>query len=237
MNGEIRKVDSPEFEKVLAEIKQEFNDSIRPALEKRKDLVNRLGTAIEKYSRHSINRNDICKAIKQYLKYEIENELITEKSIERYCPEEWKDQDKIKAGSTGGRKTADNLSAKRSQVQINAISSVVKQKLEHAKPMVPEEAGLAGLDRLQNKDRVIATLEETNRQLEEALSQATPAATTASIEITTLQRRIDEQHRLFQSFERTAQVSIDGRIVSVVISVEPITQKVTVKLADSGQEC
>jgi hypothetical protein len=78
-----------ELEIVIRDIKLEF----RKLISKRKQLIQKLGNAFEKVVS---NKESICKEIKNTLKGEIAEGIISARLIEFYCPTEWKRKTKPK---------------------------------------------------------------------------------------------------------------------------------------------
>jgi hypothetical protein len=76
-------VNSTELDIVIREVKHEF----RKMLQKRKELVVKLGNAIEKVLG---DPGSICEEIKIVLREEIAQKLISARDVERYCPDKWK---------------------------------------------------------------------------------------------------------------------------------------------------
>lgn len=78
-----------ELEIVIRDIKLEF----RKLISKRKQLIQKLGNAFEKVVS---DRESICEEIKNTLKEEIAEGIISARLIECYCPTEWKRKTKPK---------------------------------------------------------------------------------------------------------------------------------------------
>ncbi|MDQ6863524.1 MAG: hypothetical protein M3044_06845 [Thermoproteota archaeon] len=78
-----------ELNVIIAEIKKEF----KHFLIKRKELIIKLGTAYEKVV---ANTESICEEIKNVLRDEIAQKLISSRDIERYCLDKWKTKTKPK---------------------------------------------------------------------------------------------------------------------------------------------
>ena len=68
---------------IIDEVKQE----IRNQLIKRKELITRLGDAFESVVS---NPESVCEEIKNCLREEIADKIISARDIERYCPDKWK---------------------------------------------------------------------------------------------------------------------------------------------------
>ncbi|HEY7572052.1 MAG TPA: hypothetical protein VH796_11855 [Nitrososphaeraceae archaeon] len=77
----------PDSSLVLDEIIKEIKKEFKIFLAKRKDLIIRLGQAFER----TVSDNEsICEEIKNALREEITQKLISIRDIERYCPNKWK---------------------------------------------------------------------------------------------------------------------------------------------------
>jgi hypothetical protein len=84
-----RSQDSSELDITIREVKGEF----KHFLIKRKELIIKLGTSYEKVV---ANPESICEEIKNVLRDEIAQKLISSRDIERYCPDKWKTKTKPK---------------------------------------------------------------------------------------------------------------------------------------------
>ncbi|SRR6266487_1243875 len=73
-----------DFDLVIQDIKQDFR---RTLLLKREDVITRLGNAFEKIVS---NPESICDEIKNSLKEETIDKIISVRFIERHCPDKWK---------------------------------------------------------------------------------------------------------------------------------------------------
>jgi hypothetical protein len=80
-------ISEQEAEIVLAEVKQE----LRGLFVKSEELIKRLGNALKKVVKRE---QDICEEIKTALKDEIAESIISARTIELHCPEEWKHKTK-----------------------------------------------------------------------------------------------------------------------------------------------
>ncbi|MDP9287227.1 MAG: hypothetical protein M3P08_03410 [Thermoproteota archaeon] len=78
-----------ELEAVIQDVKVEF----RKLISKRRPLILKLGSAFEKVLS---NKESICEEIKNTLKEEIAEGIISARLIEYYCPTEWKRKTKPK---------------------------------------------------------------------------------------------------------------------------------------------
>jgi hypothetical protein len=78
-----------ELDVIVAQVKKEFQN----LLVKKKELVTKLGTAYEKVVG---NPESVCEEIKNILRDEIAEKLISSRDIERYCPDKWKKKTKPK---------------------------------------------------------------------------------------------------------------------------------------------
>ena len=79
-----------DLDTIIEEVKQEF----RNLLIKRKDLITRLGNAFE--SVYASTPESVCEEIKNCLREEIADRIISARDIERYCPDKWKKKTKPK---------------------------------------------------------------------------------------------------------------------------------------------
>lgn len=91
--------DDSDLDAVITYVKQEFKN----ILAKREELVIKLGKAFENIG----PKEFVCTEIKNALREEISQGLISRRDIERYCPDEWKKKTKPK------KEENDNLSFSR----------------------------------------------------------------------------------------------------------------------------
>ena len=77
----------------IKEVKQEFRNHHQQLLFKREELITRLGNAFEGVES---NQENICKKIKNSLREEIADGIVSARDIERYCPDKWKKKTKPK---------------------------------------------------------------------------------------------------------------------------------------------
>src|SRR2546427_1388920 len=82
-------IDDSDLDLIIMEVKKEF----KYFLNKKKELVTKLGTAYEKVVG---NPESICEEIKNILRDEIADKLISSRDIERYSPDKWKKKTKPK---------------------------------------------------------------------------------------------------------------------------------------------
>ncbi|MGC2572770.1 MAG: hypothetical protein WA364_14760 [Candidatus Nitrosopolaris sp.] len=82
-----------DLDTTIKEVKQEFRSHHQQLLVKRKELITRLGKAFEAVIS---NPEDVCEEIKNCLKEEIVQRIISRRDIERYCPDRWKKRTKPK---------------------------------------------------------------------------------------------------------------------------------------------
>lgn len=85
-----------QLDAVIQEVKLEFRQW---KLVKRRDLITKLGNA---YENVVSDPKDVCEEIKNALREEIAEGLISARDIERYCPGKWKKSTKPKAGELNG---------------------------------------------------------------------------------------------------------------------------------------
>jgi hypothetical protein len=111
-----------DLDNTIDEVKDEF----RKFLIRREELIIKLGEALEAVSS---DPQSISKEIKQYLKEEIAEKLVSRRDIERYCPDKWKKNTRPK-----NEKKNDNLSFSKEKnvpVMTVATSGKVNTELEH----------------------------------------------------------------------------------------------------------
>ena len=102
-----------EFEKsVEEEIEQARSELTAVVLAKQKEVVCRMGEALEKI-RKGERCHSICEELKIRLREEIARRIISERTIEAYCKPEWKDPYKSRAGKKGAISKNRSLSAAR----------------------------------------------------------------------------------------------------------------------------
>ena len=77
------------LDEVIQQVKQEF----KSFLVKRRELVLKLGNAFEKAVAHP---ESICEEIKNALRDEITEKVVSSRNIEMYCPSKWKQKTKPK---------------------------------------------------------------------------------------------------------------------------------------------
>jgi hypothetical protein len=102
--------ESRQLDSVIKKVKLEFREW---KLVKRRSLVIKLGQAYENVVSDS---KDVCEEVKNTLRDEIADRLISARDIERYCPDKWKKNTKPKAGA---KNENDNLSfSKKPQITV-----------------------------------------------------------------------------------------------------------------------
>jgi hypothetical protein len=74
---------SSSLDEIIQQVKEEF----KSILVKRRELVLKLGNAFEKVV---VNPESICEEIKNVLRDEISEKVISSRNIEMYCPSKWK---------------------------------------------------------------------------------------------------------------------------------------------------
>ena len=77
---------NPDFDSVIQGIKRDFRISL---VFKREELVTRLGNAFENMVS---NPKSICEEIKNSLKEEIADKIVSSRLIEHHCPDKWKNK-------------------------------------------------------------------------------------------------------------------------------------------------
>lgn len=85
--------ESGQLDSIIKEVKLEFREW---KLVKRRNLVIKLGQA---YENVVSDPKDVCEEVKNTLRDEIADRLISTRDIERYCPDKWKKNTKPKAGA------------------------------------------------------------------------------------------------------------------------------------------
>ena len=105
---------------VTQQVKQEFREW---KLVKRRDLVTRLGNAFERVC--PSNPETVCEEIKNALRDEIAERLISTRDIERYCPDKWKKRTSPKS---------DKLSLSKQKSQLIGVSIEGNQISQSEKP-------------------------------------------------------------------------------------------------------
>jgi hypothetical protein len=154
-NNDVTEGVKSDFNTVLQEVKAAIGESMTRALFVVEELILKLGKAIEQHER-TIRKSEICKAIKHYLQKEIEEGLISEKLIERYCPSEWKNPARSAAGKLGAKKVAEKISAKSAlrpvMVSVSAEKGTIYNPDESVLPTASEEAGKVPEDAAASAD-------------------------------------------------------------------------------------
>jgi hypothetical protein len=88
-NNSVISNDNSDLDAVIREVKEE----LKTIFFRRKDLITKLGEAFK----HTVSDEEsICEEIKNALRDEIRDGHISERDIERYCPDEWKQKTKPK---------------------------------------------------------------------------------------------------------------------------------------------
>jgi hypothetical protein len=105
---------------VTQQVKQEFREW---KLVKRRDLVTRLGNAFERVC--PSNPETVCEEIKNALRDEIAERLISTRDIERYCADKWKKRTSPKS---------DKLSLSKQKSQLIGVSIEGNQISQSKKP-------------------------------------------------------------------------------------------------------
>jgi hypothetical protein len=86
--------------KVEEEIERARSELTSVVLAKQREVISRMGEALEKIWKGE-KRHSICEELKNRLREEIQRHIISEKTIEYYCKQEWKQPDKAKSGRKG----------------------------------------------------------------------------------------------------------------------------------------
>ena len=109
--------DEKEIEEELEQIRSEF---VSTTLTSQREVVKKMGQALEKVRKGEKARSGICEEIKNRLREEIERRLISEKTIENHCKPEWKNP--IKSAARKG-KSDENL-RQESMLAVTASGTV-----------------------------------------------------------------------------------------------------------------
>jgi adenine-specific DNA methylase len=120
-----------EFEKsVEEEIEQARSELTTVVLAKQKEVVCRMGEALEKV-RKGERRHSICEELKNRLREEISRRIISERTIENYCKPEWKDPYKSRSGKKGA--SSKNKSSSLSAESFAAPLENIGERRKHEK--------------------------------------------------------------------------------------------------------
>lgn len=238
---------SADFLAIRDEVSREFAD-IEKALIRRKDLVLKLGRAIETYGKE-VKKQDICRAIKFYLKEAIEKELISSRLIDMYCPDEWKNDTKPKkkekisfspevqtiAIATDGTQEPVTATANiPQQTEGENLSQPVDEEKEKRIALLANQlAEKAAEISRQNAD--IEALKQEKKALEEQISQVSikPASELAE-NPQELKKRIQDQAKLLLPFSVHVEMEAQGRFVPLIVRVEPVNRRVAVTIDEAA---
>jgi hypothetical protein len=160
MSNDSNKQQLSEFEKeVEKEIEQARFELTSIVLEKQKDVVLRMGKALEKI-RKDDRRAGICEELKHRLREEITRGLISTRTIEAYCKPEWKNA----AKSRSGRKGAESKKRLLLQSSLSAADSAA------AIGMLKEEKDNPDENREEEEDKETTIMVRTDGSAETAAS-------------------------------------------------------------------
>jgi hypothetical protein len=121
-----------EFEKAVEEeIQQARSELTTVVLAKQKEVVRRMGEALEKI-RKGEKRHSICEELKNRLREEISHRIISERTIEKYCKPDWKDPYKSRSGKKGA--SSKNKSSSLSAESFAAPLETMGERGQHEKP-------------------------------------------------------------------------------------------------------
>jgi hypothetical protein len=134
----------------IKEVRQEFRSHHQQLLVKRKELITRLGKAFEAVVS---NPKSICKQIKNSLREEITDKIISARDIERYCPNKWKKNTKSKN---------DNLSFSK-QVEDKPRQQVVVT--QEGKSIIVNETSSDGINQLHDQTKQKGTDADDNNEV------------------------------------------------------------------------
>ena len=185
-----------DLDAVIEEVKKEF----RAMLGKRKDLIIKLGEALE----HKVSDSEsICEEIKNALRDEIAEGLISNRIIELYCPDKWKKKTKPK------------------NIEKNEKNSFSQQEQQVIPQLVVGTHGNtvtepAGISEHNSNNDVVACKEEAKcadacpvrSELEDALKKST-SFTTADKGLAPQQNDINELKAKIESLEIDLQSKIN----------------------------
>lgn len=106
------------------------------------NIVRRIGDALRKDPSVAENPERICVTIKQLLAAEIEQGVISHRTIEDACPPEWKNQVQSRAGAKGAAKTAANARAEKAESEsAPAVSASAFEELTAKVNRIEEKFG------------------------------------------------------------------------------------------------
>jgi hypothetical protein len=176
--------DHPSIDAAITYVKQEFKN----ILSKRKDLIKKLGEALEPTISNS---ESICEEIKSIIQEEIAQGLISRRDIERYCPPEWKRKTKPKKN--------DNLSIPEGGGQVE-IPQIMIDTGGH---VVNESAVNSNPD--SNSDVEEFAKEETKHSARKELEDTI----TKSTSLTNADKQLSEQGRVREVETKIGRLRLD----------------------------
>jgi len=132
-----------EVDVIIGEVKDEF----RRFSARRGDLVRKLGNAYEKVV---ANPESICEEIKNVLRDEIAQGLISRRDIERYCPDTWKRKTKPKNDKLSFSITEDgainNTNQEKNKVLIDTTGRAISEPQSPRSKADPESSTIFDSD-------------------------------------------------------------------------------------------
>lgn len=236
------------LEKVIAEVKKEFTCM----LVKRERLVKRLGQALEQVR---TDKTSICAEIKEILRDEIINKQISERDIERYCEEDWKQKTKPKKNDKMSiSEETDKMSAIVSQGNQVVTTSFEADPAEEAKKEVEDERKTTflkdeyELDRLraqvktltqelvakQDNNPLLSELKQERNQLTEQVRQKdaelakwqSSDAAKLTEKLDALQKQVNMLERVTSPFKAGTRVEVNGHMLVLLVEVDPRTKRI-----------
>lgn len=127
-----------EVEEEIEQARSELTDMV---LVKQKEVVLKMGTALEKIRKGS-RRSGICEELKERLREEIARGIIAKRTIVAYCSAEWKNP--VKSGS--GRKGAERKHMARSAAQSAAEAAETSPEADRQDIILISTDGTVGTE-------------------------------------------------------------------------------------------
>lgn len=137
-NSQAKRISEAALEEELEKIRANF---VSTALSSQRELVERMGAAMEKVRTDEKSRSGICQEILERLHEEIARGLIAKRTIIALCKEEWKNPDNVKSGRKGAenkKKLAAESAAvptePMQEISVTNSGSTVTEPPEEPKP-------------------------------------------------------------------------------------------------------
>jgi hypothetical protein len=122
----------------VEQVRQEVSKELSCMFTKKRDSIRKLGATLLKVVS---DPGTICQEIKNQLREEIKQHLISKRDIERYCPREWKNRKKSDAGKVVKGKSDDKMSSEANIAQkrkkMVAVENFGRQLEDHSLPDTP----------------------------------------------------------------------------------------------------